>query len=89
MLRSRTAAAVSAIVSSLTFVAGASAPDTVSLKFDQRGEHEFVVPDGVSSVSVHAIGERGGPGRRSDGSLIAGGLGGDVSGTVLVTPQRS
>jgi hypothetical protein len=89
MFRHRTAAAVSAVVSSLTFVAGASAAGTVSQTFDQRGEHEFVVPSGVSDLRVQAIGERGGYGTRSDGTLISGGLGGDVSGTVRVTPGRS
>src|SRR4051794_19839623 len=89
MFHSRTAAAVSAVVSSLTLAAGASASDTVSLKLDQPGEHEFVVPEGVSDLRVQAIGERGGYGLRSDGTLISGGYGGRVSGTVRGTPGRS
>jgi hypothetical protein len=88
MFNYRTAAAVSAVVSSLTFAAGASAAGTVSQKFDQPGEHEFVVPAGVSDLQVQAIGERGGYGTRNDGTLISGGFGGDVSGTVRVTPGR-
>src|SRR4051812_20034162 len=89
MFHYRTAAAVSAVVSSLTFAAGASAAGTVSQRFDQPGEHEFVVPAGVSDLHVQAIGERGGYGTRADGTLISGGYGGDVSGTVRVTPGRS
>jgi hypothetical protein len=89
MITPQNLAAASAIIASLALAGNASAADTVSLKFDQRGEHEFVVPDGVSSVKVEAIGERGGYGKRQDGTLIAGGFGGDVTGTVFVTPGRS
>jgi hypothetical protein len=55
--------------------AGAQAAGTVSQKFDQRGEHAFVVPDGVGSLRVRAIGEQGGYGKRQDHTLIAGGGG--------------
>src|SRR4051794_26455238 len=89
MITPRTLAASTAALASLTLAATASAADTVSLKLDQPGEHEFVVPDGVSSLRVQAIGERGGFGTRTDGTLISGGYGGDVSGTVRVTPGRS
>ena len=82
-------AAASAIIASLTLAGTASAADNVSLKFDQRGEHEFVVPAGVTSLQVRAIGEQGGSGKRQDRTMLAGGYGGDVSGRVFVTPGRS
>jgi len=89
MITPQTLAAASAVIASLTLAGTASAAGTVSQKFDQRGEHEFVVPAGVTSLQVRAIGEQGGPGRRQDGTLLAGGYGGDVSGRVFVTPGRS
>src|SRR5690349_5727124 len=89
MITPQHVAAASAVIASLAFAGSASAADTVSLKFDQRGEHEFVVPAGVTSLHVEAIGEQGGPGKRFDSTLLAGGYGGDVSGRVFVTPGRS
>jgi hypothetical protein len=89
MITPRNLAAATAVLASLTLAGTASAADTVSLKFDQPGEHEFVVPAGVTSLNVRAIGEQGGYGKRDDGTLISGGYGGDVSGRVFVTPGRS
>src|SRR3954454_24461079 len=81
-----------ALVAGLTLASltgTASAADYVSKTFDQRGEHQFVVPDGARSLQVHAIGEQGGGGTRTDGSRLAGGWGGDVTGSIFVTPKRA
>ena len=47
------------------------------------------MPANIRSLQVKAIGERGGYGKREDSTLIAGGFGGEVSGTVFVKPKRS
>src|SRR3954447_6763397 len=81
-----------ALLPGLTFASltgSASAADYVSKTFDQRGEHQFVVPDGVRSLQIKAVGEQGGGGTRTDGSRLAGGWGGDVTGSVFVTPKRA
>jgi hypothetical protein len=81
--RYRATAAAAALLGSLA-LAGTASAGTVTQTFDQHGEYPFVVPDGISAVQVHAIGQQGGAGLRSDHSLVAGGWGGDVSGTVAV-----
>jgi hypothetical protein len=89
MITPRNLAAATAVLASLTLAGTASAADNVSLTFDQRGEHEFVVPAGVTSLRVEAVGEQGGGGKRDGGTSLWGGYGGDVSGRVFVTPGRS
>lgn len=91
MFRRSTTAATTALLAGLALSAlpgAASAADYVSVKFDERGEHQFVVPDHVRSLKVNAVGERGGLAARGDGSLMAGGYGGDVTGWVTVKPLR-
>jgi hypothetical protein len=89
MFRHRTPAVAAAALASLLLAGPASAADTVSQTFDQAGAHPFKVPAGITSVHVHAIGEQGGAGKRTDGTTIAGGWGGDVSGGIAVKPSRT
>jgi hypothetical protein len=59
------------------------AGDTVTCKFAYTGsEQNFVVPAGVHSVQVAAVGARGGNGD----STAPGGAGGTASGVLAVTP---
>jgi hypothetical protein len=58
----------------------ASALATTSVSFTAPGDHIFVVPAGVQSVTVTAIGAAGG------GCGAAGGRGAQITGTVAVTP---
>jgi hypothetical protein len=78
-------AAGAAVLGSLA-AAGPATAGTVSQTFDQPGEDYFIVPEGVSAITVHAIGEHGGSVTRGDGSLVGGGWGGDVTGKVAVFP---
>lgn len=61
------------------------APVTVSFSYT-GGEQTWVVPSGISSISVTAYGAAGGT---VDSSLAAGGLGGGVTGNVPVTPGET
>ncbi|WP_053226326.1 Ig-like domain-containing protein [Solirubrobacter soli] len=91
MFRRSTTAATAAILAGLALSAmpaGASAAGDVSLRFDQRGEHTFVVPDGVTSLHVRAVGEQGRPGSRTDLRVLPGGFGADVTGTVPLNTAR-
>ncbi len=62
---------------------GASA----SQSFVVVGEHQFVVPAGVTSVNVRRAGGNGGAGLDSGG--LSGGLGATVSATLAVAPDET
>lgn len=59
-----------------------------SESFDVVGSYEWVVPDGVTSVTVDAFGAAGG-GVLYPSSPVAGGLGGRTRATITVTPGET
>src|ERR1700733_11644405 len=63
----------------------ASATSPVSQSFTTAGEQQFVVPPGVTSVQVLAVGGNGGPGNGE----AAGGSGATVTATLAVTPGQT
>ena len=82
---------VSSAVALATCLALAFAPAataaTASATFTNTGETPFIVPGGVTSVSVHLIGAAGGAGDNTFSSDDApGGAGADVTATLTVTP---
>jgi hypothetical protein len=87
--RARLAAAT--LVSALAVLAPSSAASaqTASQSFSGAGEHEFVVPAGVTSLQVTLIGGNGGGGRFPGGAGGAPGQGATVMATVAVTPGET
>ena len=57
---------------------------TVTCTFTAHGESQFVVPQGLSAVTVTVVGAQGSAGYAT--SDVPGGLGATASGTVSVTP---
>src|SRR5207248_6334397 len=76
----RLAVATVAAIGALACMVGPASAATQVFSYT-GGEQTFMVPAGASSVSVVAIGGSGGT-----SSMIAGGLGAQVSGTLSVTP---
>jgi hypothetical protein len=76
---------VIALVATLPSGAGA-APESQS--FDTPGSHSFVVPDGVTQITVDAHGAAGG-GINYPGNPVQGGLGGRTVATIAVTPGET
>jgi hypothetical protein len=68
----------------------ASAATPVSQAFTTVGEHEFVVPAGVTSAQVTLVGGSGGEGDASFSSEVSqGGLGATFTATLAVTPGET
>ena len=65
--------------------ATAGAAETRSASFTEAGEHEFVVPAGVTSVQVTLVGGNGGQGV----SLAPGGSADTVTATLAVSPGET
>lgn len=78
--------AVAAVLSSGALAAGAHA-DTASYAI--TGEYVFTVPANVTSVHVVAIGATGASGQTSGPPAAPGGLPGQVTGDVAVTPGET
>jgi hypothetical protein len=79
------AAASVALVSASLLVTGAPAAEAAgATTFTTRGEHAYVVPDGVAAVRIEVVGGHGGKGSGDNGG--AGGRGGDVVAVYSVTP---
>ncbi len=72
----------SALAPSVAAAVEAAAP----VSFSTVGESQFVVPAGVASVNVALVGAAGGAGRLNHPGAPQGGRGGEVQGTLAVTP---
>jgi hypothetical protein len=79
----------SAVLAALALAGTADAAGTYYTNFTQPGQHAVRVPAGIQSIDVDAVGGHGGAGARPEGSSLAGGRGGEVTGTVRVTPTRT
>ena len=76
-------AASALFVAALATTVGSAGADPVTDTFDVPGSSTFVVPAGVTSLTVDAWGAQGG---QAANSGSAGGLGGRVTASLAVTP---
>ena len=78
---------------SLAVTSASSAPalaaTPVTVTFSTPGEQGFVIPAGVRSIDVVAIGGRGGDGQGASGASSRGGSPAGVTGTLAVQPGAS
>ena len=80
---------VAALWTALSSASGATASDTKTFNFT-GGEQVFVVPDGVTSISVRAVGGRGGTsgGGTQPNTGASGGLGAVAAANLAVSPGQ-
>jgi hypothetical protein len=89
-LQAPTAGAALAAIALGLAPAPASAEQSAPVKLTGEGEHQFVVPAGVTSVEVQLVGARGGGARLEFGGVPpVGGRGAQVEGTLSVTPGET
>ena len=77
--------ALIACVCAMLGPAAAAAAETRSTSFSEAGEHQFVVPAGVTSVQVMLVGGSGGEAT----GFAPGGSGGTVTATLAVSPGET
>src|ERR1700679_3693694 len=88
MRASRATAAAGALVACACSMLGATtagAAETRSASFTEAGEHQFVVPAGVTSVQVTLVGGSGGEGT----GFAPGGSGDTVTASLAVGPGET
>ncbi len=79
--------ATALIVAAMSIASSPVHASVESQTFDVPGTYDFVVPVGVTSLTVDAYGASGGSG---DGNpAVAGGLGGRTTATIAVTPGET
>jgi IPT/TIG domain len=84
-LRGLLTVSISVLVGAVACASAQAAGGTVTRTFsEERSEHSFVVPAGVDSIKVVAVGGAGG-----EGEAASGGFGARVEGGLSVTPGQT